>query len=112
MRSCHRAELTNLVELYFLDTFKRYTHPHRPAIYRDNGLIISSHMDENAMDRFKKDSTKIFKEFDLSIKIVTNLTMVNFLDRTLDLNIGKYYLHRRPNKEIVFIHKSSIHSQL
>ena len=45
----------------------------------------------------------------LRITIQTNLKVVNFLDITLNLNNGKYYLYRKPNDKPVYIHNQSKH---
>lgn len=64
---------------------------------RSESLVISGHMNSNTMDKFEKDLMKIFQEFCLSITVATNLIMVDFLDVTVDLKMGKYCIYRKPN---------------
>ena len=45
----------------------------------------------------------------LRITIQTNLKVVNFLDITLNLNNGKYYLYWKLNNKPVYIHNQSKH---
>ena len=54
-------------------------------------------------ERMKKDLTKRFSDLGLKITIKTNLTHVNFLDLTLNLNSGKYYSYKKPNGTPSFI---------
>lgn len=109
MGSYDGAEIADLVGLFILDTLRKRTQPHRSALYRDDGLAISSHMSGHSMDKFRKDLIRIFKEFGLSITVTTNLTKVDYLDVTLDLETGKYYPYRKPNEDTTYIHRNSNH---
>lgn len=69
------------------------------VLFRENILTLSNYMNHHTIDRFRKDLLKIFKRFGLFIAVTTSLTMVNFLDITLDLSMEKYYLYRTPNED-------------
>ncbi len=45
----------------------------------------------------------------LKITIEANMTMVNFLDATLDLKSGKYWPHSKPGNVLSYIHVKSNH---
>ena len=53
----------------------------------------------------------IYKEKDnyLNITIETNLHITEYLDVTFNLKTGDYYLHRKQNNSLQYIHKQSIH---
>ena len=57
----------------------------------------------------RKDITKIFKDLGLKVTIECNKKVVNFLDVTLDLNTGNYYPYKKPNDELLYVHKNSNH---
>ena len=53
--------------------------------------------------------TKIFNELDLKITIECNQKIVDFFNVTLDLRNGKYFVYRKENNEINYIHSKSNH---
>ena len=55
--------------------------------------------------RKKKRNCKIFKENGLNIAVECNSAITNFLDVTFDLKSATYYLYRKQNNEISYIHK-------
>ena len=57
----------------------------------------------------KKNLEEIFKEEGLKIKVVTNLTVTEFLDVRLDLETGEYQPFKKPGSEIVYIDSKSNH---
>lgn len=54
----HEPEIDDLIGLHIFDTIKRHTHPHSSTHYRDEGLVISSHMNDDTMDNFREDLVK------------------------------------------------------
>ena len=61
------------------------------GLYRDDGLACFENVSGPQAEKIRKDVFKIFKqEFDLNITRKTNLKIVNFLDVTLNLSMGKY----------------------
>ena len=104
---CEVCELVGLYILYKLrDSFPELD----CGLYRDNGLGALKRTPKTKLERMKKDMFKLFKEeFGLKITLDTNLTIVNFLDITLDLHNDKFFPYRKPNDFPVYIHKESNH---
>ena len=61
------------------------------------------------MEHTKKEIIQLFKSNNLSITIDTNMQQVNFLDITLNLKSCKYSPYRKPNDQLLYIHKDSNH---
>lgn len=51
-----------------------------------------------------------FELFGLKVTVEANLHVVNLLDVTFDLNRGKFKPYRKPNDDLLYINKHSIHS--
>ena len=66
------------------------------GVYRDDGLALSKFSRKKNED-IKKKLCEIFKRNGPSITITTNLKDVEFLDVTLDLNLGTYKPFLKPN---------------
>ena len=100
------AECCELVGLYLLSLLK-----HLKVIlglYRDDGLGVS-HLTPRQTELVKQDIIDIFKKEKLSIEIVVNHNVVNFLDVTFDLNSGIYKPYSKPNNFTQYINKNSNH---
>ena len=52
---------------------------------------------------------KIFRDNDLKITVEANLTIVNFLDVTLDLKSGKHLPYTKEGNIPLYVHKQSNH---
>ena len=80
------------------------------GLYRDDGLgCYPSSMPGPDVERLKKDMISIFRSEGLRITIDTNMTQVNFLDITLNLDLDKFWPYRKPNDEPLYIHVQSNH---
>ena len=91
------AELCKLVGLYILQILGEKYGKHGIDLYHDNRLACFQYTVGPQVDRIRKDLIKIFKEdFDLSIICKTNFKVVNFLDVTLNLTVGKYKPCNKP----------------
>ena len=55
------------------------------------------------IEKIKKGFCKIFRENDLKITVEANVTKVNFLDVTLDLQSGKHYHYIKKRETFHFI---------
>ena len=109
MGSYDGAEICELVGLFLLHQM-RSTFPGIDfGLYRDDGLGCYNKMPGPHAERVRKDIVKLFKENGLSITIVMNASIVNFLDATLNLNTGKYTPYRKPNDTPLYINKHSNH---
>ena len=73
------------------------------ALYRDDGLFIFRKINKQQIDRVRKKIISLFKNIDFKIEIVTNLTEVDFLDVTLNLENNTYYLYEKPNDKLIYI---------
>ena len=63
------------------------------------------------MGKIRKNIINIFKSIDFKIEITTNLTKVNFLDATFDLERNTYRPYKKPNDNLIytfFFYKQSI----
>ena len=110
MGSYDGCELCELVGLYVLHKLKHKFPEIDFGLYRDDGLGALKRTPKTKLERLKKDLFKMFKdEFGLAITLDTDLTVVNFLDVTLDLHNEKYYPFRKPNDNPVYINKDSNH---
>ena len=83
--------------------------------------MFPKHFRSRLTEGKKKKMCKIFKENGLNIAVECNSAITNFLDVTFDLKSATYYLYRKQNNEISYIHKqlkaklymiSYIHKQL
>ena len=66
----------------------------------------------NWSKKIKKGFCKIFRENDLKIIVETNITKVNFLDVTLDLQSGEYQYTKKRKRSTLYsqeIYSSVIH---
>ena len=57
----------------------------------------------------KKKIIELFKSNGLKITIIMDSCIANFLDVTLNLTSEKYYPYRKPNSELLYIHRESNH---
>ena len=105
---CEMCELVGLLILHKVKhTFPQITF----GLYRDDGLGVHKNMPGPQLERLKKDITASFKNFGLKITIETNLTVVNFLDVTLNLRSGQFMPYRKPNDTPLYISTQSNHPQ-
>ena len=110
MGSYDGCELCELVGLYVIHKMKQKFPEINFGLYRDDGLGTITKTPKSELERLNKKLFKMFKtEFGLSITIETNLTVVNYLDVTLDLHNEKFYPYRKPNDHPLYIHKDSNH---
>ena len=79
------------------------------GLYRDDGLAVFKNINGQKSEQIKKDFHKLFKTFDLEIVAVCNLKIVNYLDVTLDLELGIYKPYRKPDNEINYVNVHSNH---
>ena len=79
------------------------------ALYRDDGLFIFRKINKQQIDRVRKKIISLFKNIDFKIEIVTNLTEVDFLDVTLNLENNTYRPYKKPNDKLIYIDVSSNH---
>ena len=79
------------------------------GLYRDDGLGVVKNKSGLVREKIKKNMQKIFKENKLDIVIQCNMKMVNYLDVSINLNNSNYKPYRKPDNEILYLHKDSNH---
>ena len=109
MGSFDGAEVCELVGLFILHQMKDAFPSIDFGLYRDDGLGCYKRIPGPRAERIRKDIIQLFKNNGLSITIVMNACIVNFLDVTLNLTTGKHAPYRKPNDTPLYIHKDSNH---
>ena len=107
MGSDDGAEICELVGLYILSLLSSLTYG-EAAQYRDDGLMAVRGTPRQVEIK-TKEVAKILKSTGISITIAGNLKTVDFLDLTLDLNLGTYKTYNKPNNVPLYVHKQSSH---
>ena len=106
MGSFDGAETCELVGLYLLSLLE--TLGAEVGLYRDDGLLVTR-MGPRQSQKLGEKINKIFNENELKITFDANLKIVNFLDVTLDLDLGTYKPFTKPNETKLYVHKMSNH---
>ena len=100
------AEVCELVGTFLLDKISVKYEKNSIGLYRDNGLSVF----KNSTWKNKKELIwKIFKDFGLEIVAESNLTIVNYLEVTLNPNDGSFRPCHKPHDIIQYINKESNH---
>ena len=103
------AEICELVGCYLLSTISKSYQKENVGLYRDDGLAVFENISGPEADRIRKHFHAMFKKNGLDLEIECNLTIVNYLDVTLNLENGTYKPYRKPNDETIYIHAKSNH---
>ena len=106
MGSYDGAETCDLVGLFLLEQMKHL--PINPGLYRDDGLAASQ-LTARQNEMMRKEIQKIYLNNGLRLVINANLTVVDFLDVTLDLNDGTHRPYMKPNNTPLYVHNDSNH---
>ena len=109
MGSFDGAEVCELVGAYLLFSIKENFPTLDFGLYRDDGLGCYKNMPGPQMNKIKKDIFKFFKDHNLSITLDMNLTQVDFLDVTLNIQTNKFWPFKKQNSETIYINKHSNH---
>ena len=109
MGSHDGAETCELVDLFILSNLKQKFPNIDFGLYRDDGLGAHRRIPGPELERTRKSIIQFFKSIDLKITISTNLSIVNFLDFTLNLKSEKYYPFKKENSELLYINVDSNH---
>ena len=103
------AEVCELIGIYLLHQLSIEYEIGNFGLYRDDGLGVLKSKSGTESEKIKKNIQKMFKENGLDLVIQCNLTIVNYLDVTLNLNNATYRPYHKLDKEIFYIHKHSNH---
>ena len=109
MGSYDGAELCELIGIYIQSLLTNILSKDNMGLYRDDGLFILRKINKQQTDRVRKKIISIFKNIDFKIEIVTNLTEVDFLDVTFNLENNTYRPYKKPNDKLIYIDVSSNH---
>ena len=101
MESYDAAELCELIGIYIQSLLKNILSKDNMGLYRDDGLFILRKINKQQTDRVRKKIISVFKNIDFRIEIVTNLTEVDFLDITLNLENNTYHPYKKPNDKLI-----------
>ena len=104
------AELCDLIGIYIQSLLINILSKDNMGLHRDDGLfIILCKINKQQTDRVRKKIISIFKNIDFETDIVTNLTEVDFLDVTFNLENNTYRPYKKPNDKSICIDVSSNH---
>ena len=103
------AEVCELVGIYILNKLSNLIDIGSIGLYRDDGLGISESLSGPQIERKKTNIVEVYKMCGLSIIVTTNITSVDFLDVTFNLNTESYQPFRKPNNKSKYIGTSSNH---
>ena len=103
MGSFDGAEICKLVGLYLLDKLSSVIGRQNVGLYKDNGFAAIKSSSGSALDQMRQNIVALFKNKKLSIVIETNLFEMDFLNVTFNLVIGKFFLFRKPNNQLLYI---------
>ena len=109
MGSFDGAEVCELVGLYALNNLRKRFGNNNIGLYRDDGLALIEGTSLRLADKARKDLCSAFQELGLKITAEINYKTVNFLDVTLNLTNESYKPYRKPNNDLLYIHKDSNH---
>ena len=104
------AEMCEVVGLFILKEVKEKFPDLNFGLYRDDGLATHNEMNDRENEKTRQGLKELFNEHGLKITFeAPNLTIVNFLDVTLNLSTGKFSPYRKPNDEIKYVNAKSNH---
>ena len=107
MGSYDCAELCELIKIYIQSLLINILLKDNMGLYRDDGLFILRKINKQQTDRVRKKIINIFKNLDFKIETVTNLTEVDFLDVTFNLEDNTFRPYKKPNDKLTYIVVSS-----
>ena len=110
MGSYDDAELCELIGVYIQSLLTNILLNDNMGLYRHDGLFILCKINKQQTDRIRKKIISIFKNIDFKIEIVTNLTEVDFLDVTFNLENNKYRPYKKPNDKLIISDRLSRNS--
>eukprot|EP00117_Sycon_ciliatum_P015152 scpid81791/ scgid15120/ len=107
MGSFDGAEVCELVGSFLLNQLSSHFEKDTIGLYRDDGLALLKNATGPGADRAWKDISAMFSTYGLKITAQTNLSTVDFLDVTLDMQSGKYKPYRKPGDTPLYVNSSS-----
>ena len=111
MGSFDGAELCELTGLYILSELESLINKDQMGLYRDDGLAVLN-LSGPKIEKLRKSVIKLFKQFNLSVTIMSNISSTEFLDVWFDLKQDIYKPYRKENDLPVYIDKLSNHPKV
>ena len=102
------AETCELIGTYILNEIQNIIPKEDVGLYRDDGLAII-HKPPGEAENIKRKLCEKFKQLGLQITADTNITVVDFLDVTLDLKKKEYKPFSKPGNTHLYVHTRSNH---
>ena len=109
MGSYDSTELCELIGIYIQSLLINILSKDIMGLYKDDGLIILRKANKQQTDRVRKKIISIFKNINIKIETVTNLTEVDFLGVTFNLENNTYRPYKKPNDKLIYTDVSSNH---
>ena len=110
MGSFDGAEVCEIVGIYILNKLGDLLNKSNVGLYRDDGLAVIYNTSPSEMERLKKRLCTTFaSEFGLKITADANLSVVNYLDVTLNLKDNMFKPYRKPGDDPVYVNTESNH---
>ena len=109
MGSYDGAQVTDLVGLFILHKLKQEIPQINFRLYRDDGIGIHRRIPNTQINKSVEKIKNIFETLGLKITIKPNLTKVDFLDVTFNLETESFQPFRKPNDTPTYINKDSNH---
>ena len=107
MGAYHGAQACEIVGLFLLSLLDDLPN-FRTILYRDDGLGITT-SSPRLQEKLKQSIVRIFAQQDLNITIEINLSRVDYLDITMDLETGIFKPYRKPGDRPVYVSALSNH---
>ena len=105
------AEVAELTGLFLLNKVAEEFNDINFGLYRDDGLGVHKKLPGPTATKMIKKITSLFKRYGLKITININLTIVDFLDITMNIMNKEFWPYRKPNSRIQYINTKSNHPQ-
>ena len=97
MGSYDGAEVCELIGIYIQSLLTNILSKDNMGLYRDDGLFILPKINKQQPYKIRNKMISVFKTINFKIEIVTNLTEVDFLDVTFNLENNTYRPYKKPN---------------
>ena len=102
------AECCDLIGLFLLQQLSTQIPGLSIGLYRDDGLCVSE-LTARLAEKARQKIVQIFRKNGVKITSTANLSQVQFLDVTLDLNLEIYKPFIKPGDKPIYVHSKSNH---
>ena len=106
------AEVCELVGTFLLEKLTEICNKSNIGLHRDEGLSIFRNKSGSQLEKIKKKSQRLFKEYHFDITAESNQKIVFYLDITLNLKDVTFRPYYKPNDRIQYIHPESSHPHI